>query len=418
MDQLRKDHFLKILEKYNAGTASKEEVEFLDAYYQVFGLRADYTSGLEEEKRLLLKNDLNSSIRKNISVYQADKIKAGKKNIFRWSVSVAAAIMIIAGAGLFYYPQKGNPDQAADHITKNDIAPVENKAVSTIGIAPGGNKVVPTNDIGPGGNKAVLTLANGKKISLKDVNNGTLAEQADVKITKIADGQLVYTILPDQQQIPDAEDLYNSIETPKGGRYRVRLPDGTNVWLNAVSKLTYPSSFTGHQTRRVELSGEAYFEVAKDIAHPFMVKTIKQEVEVLGTHFNISSYEDEPVVKTTLLEGSVKVTGANGIDKVLKPGQQSILTTNDIKVENINTEQRAVAWKNDQFVFESDDIRYVMRMIARWYDVEVEYVGAIPENKFGGAISRFENVSEVLKSLESTGRVQFKIEGRRIMVSK
>ena len=418
MDQLRKDHFLKILEKYHAGIASKEELEFLDAYYQVFGLRADYTYGLDEGKRLLLKNDLKNSIRVNISVYETGKIKAGKKTVFRWSVSAAAAIIIIAGAGLFYHLQKGNPDQSADHIIKNDITPGGNKVVPANDIGPGGNKVVPANDIEPGGNKAVLTLANGKKISLKDVNNGTLAEQADVQITKIADGQLVYTILPVQQQTPDVEDLYNSIETPKGGRYRVRLPDGTNVWLNAASKLTYPSSFTGHQTRRVELSGEAYFEVAKDIAHPFMVKTIKQEVEVLGTHFNISSYEDEPVVKTTLLEGSVKVKGANGIDKVLKPGQQSILTNNDIKVEYINTEQRAVAWKNDQFIFESDDIRYVMRMISRWYNVEVEYVGEIPENKFGGAISRFENVSEVLKSLESTGRVKFKIEGRRILVSK
>ena len=424
MDQLRKEQFFKILEKYHTGNASKEEVEFLDAYYQVFGLRADYTSGLEEETRLLLKNDLNSSIRKNISVYQAGKIEAGKKTVYRWSVSAAAAIIIIAGAGLFYYPQKRNPDQEANHIIKNNIPSGGNMAVTTIDIGSGGNKVVPTNDIEPGGNKAVLILANGKKISLTDVNNGTLAEQADVQITKIADGQLVYTILPDRQQIPDTEDQYNTIETPKGGRYRVRLPDGTNVWLNAASKLTYPSSFTGHQTRRVELSGEAYFEVAKDIAHPFMVKTIKQEVEVLGTHFNISSYEDEPAVKTTLLEGSVKVYvpgSPSPLERAgvrLKPGQQSTLTLNNIKIENINTEQRAVAWKNDQFVFESDDIQYIMRMISRWYNVEVEYVGAIPENKFGGAVSRFENVSEVLKSLELTGRVQFKIEGRRILVSK
>lgn len=391
MDQFQKEQFLKIIEKYHAGNASREEAEFLDAYYQVFGLRAGFTDDLEEEKRILLKNDLKNSIRENISAYQPDKIKAGKRDIFRWSISAAAAILIITGVGLFYYPQKTISNHTANHIIKNDIV--------------------------PGGNKAILTLASGKKISLTDADNGTLAEQAGVQITKTADGQLVYTILADPQLNSNAKDHYNTIETPNGGQYRVRLPDGSNVWLNAGSKLTYPSSFTARKNRRVDLIGEAYFEVARDKSHPFIVKTIQQEVEVLGTHFNINSYNDESAVKTTLLEGSVKVTGINGTGKVLKPGQQSDLTANNIKIKNIDTEL-AVAWKNNLFIFESDDIRYIMRMIARWYNVEVEYVGEIPDDKFGGAVSRFENVSEVLKSLESTGRVKFKLEGRRILVTK
>ncbi|MDP3466684.1 MAG: FecR family protein [Daejeonella sp.] len=405
MDRIQREQFLKILEKYRAGNASAEEMDFLDTYYRVFGLRPDYTSGMEEGKRIILKEDLKNSILENISTYQNNKIQKGKRKIYKWSVSIAAATLIICGAWLFYHPQKIESFQAINSV-KRDSSIISKE------------KVEPKVEIIPGGNKAVLTLANGKKINLTDVNIGMLAEQSNVQITKIADGQLVYSVLTDQQAINNQKDQYNTIETPRGGRYQMRLPDGTNVWLNSASRLTYPSSFSNLKNRRVELSGEAYFEVAKDKTRPFLVKTILQEVEVLGTHFNISSYEDESSVKTTLLEGSVKIVGINGSDKILKAGQQSVLTSDNIIVEDIRTGQQAVAWKNDQFVFESIDIQHVMRMISRWYNVEVEYVGAIPENKFGGSISKFENISEVLKSLESTGRVKFEIEGRRILVSK
>ncbi len=405
MDRIQREQFLKILEKYHLGNASAEEVEFLEAYYRAFGLRTDYTSGMEEGKRSILKEDLKNSITERINAFQTDKIKTGQRKIYQWSISAAAAILIISGLWLFYQPRKNNIQHAINPIKKDSFVPLKDTGL-------------PKVDITPGGNKAVLTLANGKKINLTDVNIGMLAEQANVQITKIADGQLVYTILSDQQDINNEKDQYNTIETPRGGRYQMRLPDGTNVWLNSASRLTYPSSFSSLGKRKVVLNGEAYFEVAKDKTRPFVVKTILQEVEVLGTHFNISSYEDELSVKTTLLEGSVKVVGMNGNDKILKPGQQSVLTADNITIENISVAQQAVAWKNDQFVFESDDIQYVMRMISRWYNVEVEYVGPIPENKFGGAISKFENISEVLKSLESTGRVKFKIDGRRILVSK
>ena len=391
MDQLRKDHFLKIVEKYHSGNASREELEFLDAYYQVFGLSDGYTDSLSEEDRLLLKNELRNSIKKNIAVSQQGRIKSDKRNVIRWTISAAAAIIICIGVGLYYFPEERISNPIVKRVTENEII--------------------------PGGNKAVLTLANGEKISLTDADNGTLAEQAGIKIVKTTDGQLVFTILSDKQQDLYDKNQYNTIETPKGGRYQVRLPDGSNVWLNAASKLTFPSSFISHKSRMVELNGEAYFEIAKDKEHPFIVKTYNQVVEVFGTQFNINSYMDEPDVKTTLLEGSIKVTENKGIDKILKPGQQSTLTSSGLKVENVDIDL-AVAWKNNQFVFESDDIQYIMRMIARWYNVEVEYVGVIPKNKFGGAVSRFENVSEVLKSLESTGRVKFKIEGRRILVSK
>ncbi|MFZ4100640.1 MAG: FecR family protein [Sphingobacterium thalpophilum] len=404
MDRIQREQFLKILEKYRVGNASTEEMGFLDTYYKVFGLRPDYTSGMEEGKRIILKEDLKNSINENISTYRKATIQKGKRTIYKWSISVAATL-IICGLWFFYYPQKIESYQVIKSVKK------DSSIISK-------TEVAPKDDIVPGGNKAVLTLANGKKINLTDVNIGTLAEQSNVQIAKIADGQLVYSILSDQQVRNNQKNQYNTIETPKGGRYQMRLPDGTNVWLNSASRLTFPSSFSSLSKRKVELSGEAYFEVAKDSSRPFVVKTILQEVEVLGTHFNISSYEDESSVKTTLIEGSVKIVAKNGSDKILKPGQQSVLTADNITVENINEGQQALAWKNDQFIFESHDIQYVMRIISRWYNVEVEYVGAIPENKFGGAISKFENISEVLKSLESTGRVKFKIEGRRILVYK
>ncbi len=404
MDRIQREQFLKILEKYRVGNASAEEMDFLDTYYRVFGLRPDYTSGMEEGKRIILKEDLKNSINENISTYRKATIQKGKRTIYKWSISVAATL-IICGLCFFYYPQKIESYQVIKSVKK------DSSIISKI-------EVAPEDDIVPGGNKAVLTLANGKKINLTDVNIGTLAEQSNVQIAKIADGQLVYNVLLDQKVIDDQKNQNNTIETPRGGRYQMRLPDGTNVWLNSASRLTFPSSFSCLSKRKVELSGEAYFEVAKDSSRPFVVKTILQEVEVLGTHFNISSYEDESSVKTTLIEGSVKIVAKNGSDKILKPGQQSVLTADNITVENISQGQQALAWKNDQFVFESNDIQYVMRMISRWYNVEVEYVGTIPENRFGGAISKFENISEVLKSLESTGRVKFKIEERRILVFK
>ncbi len=390
MEQLEKKKFLEILANYNSGNASDEEIAFLDAYYKACGIRADFTSDLDEPERTHLKFELRNSITDTISRYETENRKKNKKSILRMAVSVAAAIIIITTA-LYYYPQ-----QPETKITQNKIS---------------------ETDIAPGGNKALLTLSNGQKISLTDASVGTLAQQAGVKITKTADGQLVYTILDDVHADGSGDNHFNTIETPKGGQYRVRLPDGSDVWLNAASALTYPSSFAAGKTRSVDLRGEAYFEVAKDRSRPFIVKTPNQNVEVLGTHFNINAYGDEPAVKTTLIEGSVKVNGINGKSKLLIPGQQSVLTASNMQVASIDTDL-SIAWKNNQFVFESDDIRHIMRMVARWYNVEVEYIGPIPDNKFGGAVSRFENVSEVLKSLESTGKVKFKLLGKRIIVSK
>jgi transmembrane sensor len=390
MDQIQRDRFLEILQKYHAGKTSPEEEDFLEAYYQAFRMYPEYTDSLPDDKFMLLRDDIKQSVMANISLHQHRNTRTARRTIIQWS---AAAIMIITGAGLLYYSQNhsGNTGLVVEQVKENDIS--------------------------PGGNKAILTLANGQKIILTDAGNGLLAEQSGVKITKMDDGQLIYTISGDISLPSDGKVQYNTIETPKGGQYQVVLPDGSKVWLNAGSKITYPSVFVSNGERRLELKGEAYFEVARDKDHPFIVKTINQEIEVLGTQFNVNSYEDEFAVKTTLLEGSIKVVTDNGVKEVLQPGQQSVITSDRMVVNEIDPEL-AVAWKNNLFIFESDDIRYIMRMVARWYNVEVEYEGMIPDDKFGGSVSRFENVSEVLKPLEATGKVKFRIEDSRIIVSR
>lgn len=267
-------------------------------------------------------------------------------------------------------------------------------------------QIAKTNDIKPGSNKAFLTLANGKKINLSDALNGKLTEQAGVTITKSGDGKLVYNFSAGAK----ASNLLNEISTPKGGQHELTLPDGSHVWLNASSSLKFPVNFQNLTSRKVELVGEAYFEIAKDKAHPFIVISKGQEVKVLGTHFNINSYADEGNVKTTLLEGSVQVNNV-----FLKPNEQSILENNQIQVVTVDAE-KVVAWKNGKFVFTSESIESIMRKLSRWYDVEVVYSADFSDKIFTGSISRYDNISKILDKITFTQAVNFKIEGRRITV--
>ncbi|RXF67447.1 FecR family protein [Arcticibacter tournemirensis] len=272
-------------------------------------------------------------------------------------------------------------------------------------------------EIGPGGNKAYLTLSNGKKISLTDAGNGAIAKQAGIVITKASDGRLIYSVNSTEPALK--EIAYNTIETPRGGQYEVRLPDGTTAWLNAASSLKYSLNFDEAGERRVELKGEGYFEVAKDKTRPFIVKTIHQEVKVLGTHFNIKAYSDEQNTSTTLLEGSVLVSEAgSGRSKLLRPGQQSDILNNngEIYVSNVNPSE-VIAWKSGYFIFDNQDIASIMKVISRWYDVDAVYNGYNKEERFGGTFSRSANLSEILKNLESLGKIDLKIKGRRVIVS-
>lgn len=269
-----------------------------------------------------------------------------------------------------------------------------------------------SNDIGPGTVGATLTLADGKKIKLSDAKNGELANEAGIRISKTADGQLVYEV-----KGASAANKLNTLTTAKGETFVLILPDKSKVWMNAGSSLTYSSGLVEHGFRVVKLDGEAYFEVVKNPTHPFLVKTRKQQVEVLGTHFNINSYPDENVIKTTLLEGKVKVS-IPGNAAILKPNQQSLINeTNTIDVKEVNPND-VVAWTKGNFLFNAEDIQSIMNKLSRWYDIEVDYDGEVTKELYYGDISRFKNLSEVLNMLEKAGGVHFKIEGRRITVKK
>jgi transmembrane sensor len=278
-------------------------------------------------------------------------------------------------------------------------------------------------DVEPGGNKAVLTLADGSEIILDQAGIGCLTQQAGVQVVKAENGQLVYTIKEaGDSNKGKASKLTNTVSTPRGGQYQVNLPDGTRVWLNAASSLKFPLSFAELKERRVELKGEAYFEVEKDTARPFIVQSDKQFVQVTGTHFNVNSYTDEPTIKTTLLEGAVNVTtlkGAEAGQVFLKPGQQAQVSTISSRVHVVKVDPMAeIAWKNGQFFFENESIENIMKQISRWYDVEVVYEGDVTGKTVWGSVTRYTNVSKVLSVLELTGEIHFKVEGRRIVVYK
>jgi len=272
-------------------------------------------------------------------------------------------------------------------------------------------RVLPAQDaIVPGGNKAVLTLADGSTIALDPAQQGTLAQQGHVKVSNSGAAVLTYAGNGHAQEM-----IYNTLATPRGGQYQLLLADGTKVWLNASSSISYPVSFKGKE-RKVMIQGEVYFEVAKDPAMPFKVVARDATVEVLGTHFNIMSYEDEHATNTTLLEGSVKVlTGKQ--QAILTPGQQSkVAPTGEIKIREADIEE-VMAWKNGWFQFNSWDIERIMRQVARWYDVDIAWEGPVPTGHFSGVVSRDNNIGQVLKIMQAGG-VRFNITGRKVTVSE
>ncbi|WP_316840005.1 FecR family protein [Pedobacter gandavensis] len=371
-----------LLQKYHHGTCNAEELALLESWYNQ---STPCDQPIPEEQLLLTKNsvwqDLKSSLNFN------------RERIRLWtSISAAAMLLISLSVGILFYFKEEDTKSTNEQPGK-----------------------FAKNDISPGGNKAYLTLADGKKIVLTDAGLGTLAEESGIEISKNAEGQIVYKIA-DQKGKASTLTAVNTIETPKGGQYQVFLPDGTKVWLNAASKLTYPVSFVNRE-RTVELIGEAYFEVAKDAAHPFKVKSIGQEIEVLGTHFNVNAYPDETAVRTSLMEGSVKVSSGSGNGTLLKPGQQSTLIGKSIQVEEVNLEE-VLDWKNGNFIFNDEDLKSILRKVSRWYDVEIVYEIDPSGLSLLGKVSRTKNVSAILDAIEQTEQVHFKIEGRRIIVMK
>jgi transmembrane sensor len=381
---MEKERLFYLIEKYCKDLASKKEQQELDDWYN----QIDYgTQGLEEwikttgNSRELI-DQLYDNFRHRVKTHQPRVRK-----IYRLT-AIAASLLLLVTSGI-----------VLNDLLKKQPPP---KAV--------------TAPIVPGREQAVLTLANGQKIILDAQKPGTIYSQYGVAVSKNDQGQLVYTIAAPHDV--DDKTAYNSIETPRGGRYQVKLPDGTAIWLNAATKLTYPIRFSATE-RRVELSGEAYFEVAPNKQHPFTVISGNQEIQVLGTHFNAYAYPDENALKTTLLEGRVRINNAQtGRYSMLIPGQQASLdhTTGNIQVNNVNT-NHAIAWKNGYFLFDDMDIKSIMKVISRWYDVDVIYGDVDQHETFGGSFSKDAALSEILQNLQSIGKVHFKITHRTIIVN-
>lgn len=346
---------------------------------------------------------------------QAARTSLPLRRIFPARRMVAAVLLLLAGAaGYLIWTNKGQPATAQqagpDSRFKNDIA--------------------------PGGNKATLTLSNGQMILLDSSSNGTLARQGNASVVKLNSGQLAYRTADgrepaDQRQTATAAPaplIYNTLSTPRGGQYQLALPDGSKVWLNAASSIRYPTTFSGRE-RKVEITGEAYFEIAKNAAMPFKVKIATQrggggggaendggEIEVLGTSFNIMAYEDDTVSSTTLLEGAVKITKGM-TTRTITPGQQ-LITGNKGSVRIIPDidVQKTIAWKNGKFIFYNDDIVSIMKQLTRWYDIDVRMTGVVHDHYTGG-ISRQVNISQVLKMIEAAGGVSFSVQGKEVKIN-
>jgi transmembrane sensor len=375
---MQKHELEELLSRYKAGLATDEEKALLETWYtkhqEAGPLEYSLTEIQEDAGQVWMGLQHNSVTR--------------PKHTKIW-VSAAAAILLFISVGGYYLLNR----------------PVIPPAIAK-------NK---THEITPGGNKAVLTLANGRQIVLADARNGNLANEQNAVINKTSDGQIAYAANTTQA---NSQILFNTIATPKGGQYKLVLADGTSVFLNAASSLHYPAVFTGHE-RMVELTGEAYFEVAHNSKMPFKVRSKGQIIEVLGTHFNINAYADEDATVTTLLQGSVKVGADAHSDnfKILKPGQQSIHQelTNSFLVKPADTEL-AMAWKNGYFEFDRADIKTIMRQISRWYDVAVEYKGTIKKDEYVGRIERNAQLKDVLQMLQFS-HIHFKVENNKIIVT-
>lgn len=377
-----------IIQKYLDGTASAEERAQLQEWYNHYAVtkpRQDFPMDIWFRQQSTLEAILGKPAVEIDNV--ANQSQGNKIPLWRYIGIAAAVVAIVFGVWLFYTSRYNEAGQRG---------------------------IKYANDIAPGKAGATLTLANGRKISLSAAVNGILAKESGVLISKDSNGDLQYEI----QQLPQSPEKdassFNTLSTANGETYQVKLPDGTRIWLNSASALKYPSSFASLRSRNIELTGEAYFEVAKDKRRPFIVKTDQQQVKVWGTHFNISSYVDDDT-KTTLLEGSVSVL-IGSKPRFLKPGEQSVLKDGTIKIAEVDTDE-AIAWKNGYFNFNHEALESIMNKISRWYDVKIEYENQeLKAQVFSGTISRFKSVSLVLDKLELTNAVTFKISGKKITV--
>ena len=387
----KRREFIQLIRKYLQQKASQQEILFLEKYYHYFEKEPGILDQLSEPEKETLKNELFLGIQQKTA--RTGSIVPFYKN--NWFRAVAAGLILVLSFGSYYF-------------NKNKVS------VSAINV----EKSLHKTDALPGGNKAMLLLADGSSIILDTAKNGVLARQSNTNVLKLDNGQLAYRA----SGTKNSEIVYNTITTPRGGQYHLVLPDKSTVFLNAASSIRFPVEFSGNE-RSVEITGEAYFEVAKDPGKTFKVLIKNKandrysEVEVLGTHFNINAYFEESYQKTTLVEGSIRFSMDNDQVTIL-PGEQVQLSQDgNISIrKNLNMEKE-IAWVNSLFIFDHNDIQSIMCQISNWYDVDVDFQGQVSPKTFSGVVSRKCNVSEVLKIMETAG-IKFEIEGKKITVSQ
>ena len=396
---------LTLAEKWLAGTITPEEKTRLFEWYDRFDdteLTLDpeeHAAAFAELPREMLK-DIRQKI-KPPGQAEVRNVSAGKiRHLAR--LSVAAAVLLLLATGGWLAMQTGKTATLANTtVTKSPSR---------------------TGDIAPGTDKAILTLADGSTVTLDSAGKGNLAHQGNAKVIKSGDGQIQYAST-ENDETAGKTMVYNILSTPRGGQYRLKLQDGTSVWLNAGSSIRYPTTFLGKE-RKVEITGEAYFEIAKNTTMPFRVSVTDPtagekttEIEVLGTNFDVNAYKDEADLKTTLVDGAIKVTsGAAAV--ILKPSQQAIVSTGkDIQTIRLDNTDQTIAWKNGSFAFDDADIPTIMRQISRWYDVDVEYDGKRkgPEDHFTGTFPRNTSLAGVLQILHTSG-VRLVAEDKKIVI--
>jgi len=368
----------ELFTKYKNGTATDEEIALIESWQ--LSHHPEYGSPITEAQR---QQDLQE-IRANLVLLSSPVRKAKL-----WPrIALAAAAMAVLTLGTWLYHSENTPS-----------TPFQHQA-----------------DIAPGKQGATLTLSDGRKIRLAEAATGEIDKQNGIRILKTKDGQLLYQLKDESA----ADNKTNTLSTANGETYQITLPDGTKVWLNAASSLSYNTRLINSGKRQVRLHGEAYFQVAKDSKHPFIVASKDQTVEVLGTHFNISAYQDEQITKTTLLEGSVKIYPGHNKQKAvtIRPGQQAQSSAkSQILVTSADTEE-AIAWTKGDIQFDHKTMPEIMQQIARWYDVQVVYQGEVPTGEWSGSVSRLRPLSQVLKMMSKSKEVRFRLEGKTIYLSQ
>jgi transmembrane sensor len=381
---LKEEFIRETLQRYHAGNCSPEERQIIEDWYQERLNQSDWDFMPAEEPIIGAK--IKNNIYRKLELANPGTPSKGMNH--RWFlIAGAAAILVCAVTAALYF----KPLQSGDRLANKPE------------LAKGLTKVQ---------RHATLTLANGETLLLNGAAGTPALRQGDAEVKQTEKGRLSYHGLNDGKASP----VYNTLTTPTGTTYELQLPDGTKIWLNAASSITYPTAFSG-SSRTVSVTGEVYFEVMPNAAKPFLVKTAAATVEVLGTHFNVNAYQDEPAMKTTLLEGKVKVT-QNQKSQLLAPGEQaSVSPEGTITLLKDVNEAQVMGWKNGMFVLDKVDVHTLMRQVSRWYDLEVIYKGKITAH-YWGVVSQEIPPQQLFQMLESTGAAHFKLEGNKVIVSQ